>query len=131
MDINFNIVDNYVRSLHTLNETMFILSKISDNCKINTTFNGGANVCSDKREFIEYLLQGHFNNTTKIIVKSSNITSENNMKFLTVDHIIVERKGYGRDEDGPGVYSIKSTGIITIDKGEIVNISYIFDKNKI
>ena len=149
IDKSFNIVDNYVRSFHTLNKTEFIRicdENIAKDCEVTYNINQSEeDVSLTIDQYKTGMLGHHFDNTTDITVQESKIKllnescikstdkehGTNVYKYFTHDYIKVARKGKGLDEDGAGLYDLYSDGFILISDEKIIKIAYIFNKYKI
>lgn len=128
MDEDFNLVSDFVKSCYNLDfETYSNL--ICEKCNINYHFNGEY-VSSNKDEYLSKLSTGHFQNTTNVKIIRVNISRRGNCyETDEIYHFI--RKGFGKGENGSGIYEMKSRGVLVVSDKKIISIQYMFNKSKI
>lgn len=80
------------------------------------------------KEFVEKLHIGHFANTTDRTILEFSIKRIVPSSFYVKEECIMNRKGNGRDETGPGVYHYDSSGYLNVFNKKIIKIDYTFKK---
>ena len=135
---DFSVALKFAHSTQSLDLPTFI-NLIDDNCRITYKFNGSEKVSINKKEYVDLLITGHFNNTSNVDIVYFTIEKdkyqlekgESANGYLIYEDGIFERLGKGKDEDGPGKYHLESSGLIFITNGKVTLMDYIFDKKKV
>jgi len=130
---SFDVVVDFVRSTQTLNKDLFEYL-IDDDCEIEYKFDGIESGTINKEEYVSRLVKGHFNNTIYVDVKKLTIEKDvydGNEIFVVEEIANFTRRGSGKNEDGPGIYRMESTGILRLNNNKIIYMSYEFNKNKL
>ena len=132
MDKSFGIIQAYYQAVWTDLDFKKFSSLFSATVALNYTYNGATESNMSLDEFLRRMEKGHFKNTTSVEVRTLNITrAVNSQLFLVNEEAILERLGYGRDEDGPGTYHYHGSGGIIVKDGLITYLSYTFTKKKV
>lgn len=131
MTTPFETVEKYINSIWSLDEKSF-QEIISCDAVLQYTINGEPIICR-KDHFINKLGVGHFNNTIKSDIIHISITKADDSKYYVQEKCILERKGFGFNEEFGQTkkYYYDSHGYIYTENSKISKIDYHFKKSLI
>ena len=101
----------------------------SPNAEIFYTYNGAKTTVTVK-QMLDRMKRGFFDNIEKMFINYTNTESGGGNYLILKSSGKSLRYGYGRDEDGPGWYTVIAEGKILVENGMIIQFNYKFTKTK-
>lgn len=130
-DKNYGVVQEMYRILWITFDFEKFKSLFAENAEISYDYNDQLTKVK-LEEFFERMKKGHFYNVTNVKVLKQGIErAANENLFLTYYEAESDRKGNGRDEEGPGRYLHTGSGGIMVENGLIISFNFSFEKKKL